>query len=178
MIIEVVIVALVVSLITAVVTSLIAVAHKYRVDANRIKDKIAEDIRSMKQALDTFSLKDMNDRIIKLEGQIGANLIMSQSPLTLTKEGHNMVVKSGMQKYIDNNIDRFRDIFKSYDNEAYIYDVALSLAKQYLDPRNSRDDREIGSIKLALYKEGVHPNIMNELFALYLKEAVMLSKKN
>ena len=128
-------------------------------------------ISKINQVLDIFKLKDIHDKLTRLEVNSGVDDRAFGSKIQLTDKGWDKIKKSGIKSYVDANINQYLNEFKDIKYEVEIFEKAHKKAYQLLDT-------DLRKAKNALYLEGTRREVMEDMFAIYLRDVILEHREN
>lgn len=142
-----------------------------------VKDKITEtrkDVEYIRKELDEDikpTLKDVEKKVVVLWEE---RLATQHSPMKLNKKGEDVLEKSGIKKFVDDNFSEFFNNIKE-KNPANAYQVQ-EIAKQVVFDVK-KDQAMIQKLQVGAYNTGVDVDSVLLVGSLYLRDLV-LSKFN
>jgi hypothetical protein len=115
---------------------------------------------------ETF-LEDVKDRLTTMEGKINGTF-QSLSPISLTVKGENLLNKSDLKKYIDENKEKFFAECHKLKNIETPYDVQ-NVAFDFFDKIDFEPSFE-KKLKEFAYEQGVDINSLRRVAGIYLRD--------
>ena len=149
-------------------------------EVKEVKTELRADIKEVKTEL-REEIKDLRSDIKSIGGRIDG-LIQSRlpqtdqanfkSPLDLTESGKKTAQKSGLNRYVDENIDRFSKSFSDLSSKSDIHEKAVEVTGDLIYG-GAKLDPGLTRVKDFYYDEGISRHDFRMLFAIVLRNKVL-----
>lgn len=110
-----------------------------------------------------------------------SEFLQAKSPVSLTEKGSERIEEIGIKRYIDSNLHTLQKHFDDTENEkeVVVHDIAQKLAKKLLNIDNARNNKDEDMLEILekTYQDNASKRVIEDLFAVYLRDKVMEVKK-
>lgn len=147
----------------AIICVLVVIGRKLQV-LETLQHEVEDNIRP--------DLKDVRERFATLEGKT-AGLFQSQSPISLTEAGRRYLAQSGLEEFIDDNID---DLQEQCDHDSTMstpYDVQ-QISFEFMDTLSLPDELE-QQVKTFAFNHGVSMDSMRRIGGIYFRDLCLVA---
>lgn len=112
-------------------------------------------------------LKDVRERFFTMEGKI-SNFFKTTSPISLTSPGREILEKSGLKKYLDDNKEKIITTCESGHEMKNQYDIQQAVFS-FFDSYKFPDEFE-EKFKTYAYSEGISMEILKRIGGIYFRD--------
>ena len=131
---------------------------------------IKRGLTQLKESIDRWQREHLQERHKeKGDGTPFMASVVSKSPLTITKEGTDLLIESGAQEYLDEKIDSWIGKFNKTSTPYYIQQKALEVIEK------DRDNIE-QKVEEYLYKKGLDITAITYPMRIKLRDMVIERK--
>jgi len=119
-------------------------------------------------------VEGFSNRLTGLEGRLD-KAYESMSPIALTKKGNDILIDSGLKKYIDDNKLIFTEHCKNFSAMTSAYDVQLATF-QLFSVFDFPQDLEL-KFKEEAYKAGISMGVLRRIGGIYFRDLCLSDLK-